>query len=186
MSQRLNQALQRIGDLKGCFQFQARRWRPSRELGRTTAEGNVERVPDDELVEQAPDGRCHHRGARFTGLGFSLHPTGELAVEDEYRDGLLWGTRRRCRPDGVLLEEGARVAGHMEGIWRRWHPNGRLASEEFCYFDFTLARMRWDPDGRVVEDFVLAESAPQYRKRPVKRRGLICVRQALGSGRWVG
>ena len=83
------------------------------------------------------------------------------------------GIHRRYRKDGGLLEEGIRVAGHMEGVWRWWYPNGRLEREEFCYFDFTLAHVRLDADGNVAEDFVLAESAPQYAR-------LIRYREAFG------
>jgi hypothetical protein len=129
----------------------------------------MERVPSEDIEEGFPDNRCYHDGVPFTGIGYSLYPTGELESECAYRDGIEDGLSRQYRPDGGLVESGQWSAGHREGLWRSWHLNGVLASEEFCHFGCPLARVRWDEEGRVVEDFVLAKTDPRYQQMLVQR-----------------
>jgi hypothetical protein len=77
----------------------------------------MKRVPQPELDYPGRDGRYHHGGSPFTGVVYTLFPTGELSAEEEYRDGLpegrhLWtfAASGACRPTTT------RPSGRCAGI----------------------------------------------------------------------
>jgi antitoxin component YwqK of YwqJK toxin-antitoxin module len=121
----------------------------------------MKRVPSEE-IEEGPDNRCYHDGVLFTGISYASFRTGELKRETEYRDGIPWGQQLTFRLDGSEESEGTLAAGYKEGYWRTWHPNGRLASEEWCHIGVALTSKKWDHTGKLLEDFVLPETDPRY------------------------
>lgn len=151
----------------------------------------MERVPDEELEEQARDGRCHHRGTRFTGVGFSLYPTGELKSEAEFREGLLWGPYRRYRRDGRLLA-GTTGAGSSGG------SPAEVARERTARVRGVLL-LRLHPGAHAVgprgpcdRGFRLGGKRPAIPAAPAVSRGLPADERAhpgsaqLADPRWVG
>ncbi|HZT79025.1 MAG TPA: hypothetical protein VFA26_02285, partial [Gemmataceae bacterium] len=121
------------------------------------------RVSEKELVYPGHDGRYHYDGRPFTGIAYTLYPSGELKWETEYRDGVPWGYHRKFRRDGSLeIEE--TLAPYKEGYKRTWHANGQLASEEWCHFGLELTRKRWDAAGHLIGDYVRPESDDYYQR----------------------
>ena len=53
------------------------------------------------------------------------------------------GTLRASHPDGTPMVEGRFVGGQPDGLWTRWHPDGRLMS--------TVAYQRGVPLGELVK-----------------------------------
>ena len=130
----------------------------------------MKRVLEKELDYPGRDARYHHGGRPFHGIVYSLFQTGKLERETEYRDGVPWGLDWTFRPDGVVEREGTHAAGYREGYWRTWHPNGQLATEEWCHIGLVLIGKKWDPAGTLLEDYVRPESDPYYRNLLVLRR----------------
>jgi hypothetical protein len=121
------------------------------------AVGRWRQVRFKELNDLGRDDRYYLDKLPFTGVLCGFYPTGELQSTEEYRHGRLWGFRRKYTKAGGLLEEGVRRASFREGVWRTWHVNGRLASEELNELGVPLWRKRWDEGGRLIEDYTLPE-----------------------------
>ncbi len=130
----------------------------------------MKRVPETELDYPGGDGLYHHEGEPFTGVSYTTYPTGELEYEAEWRHGAEWGFQRKYAPGGTLIEAGEYRAGFREGVWRTWHADGRLASEEVCELGAVLTRRRWDAAGNLVETYRLEEGTPGYRALEMYRR----------------
>jgi antitoxin component YwqK of YwqJK toxin-antitoxin module len=60
------------------------------------------------------------------GLFQAFHPSGTLASEGSYIDGLEEGIWRDFHDNGQLAAEGAYSAGVEAGAWRFWNPDGTV------------------------------------------------------------
>lgn len=121
------------------------------------------------------------------GIARVRYPTGTLASEQRFKDGLLHGLCREWDEKGRLLGEYRMV--HGTGVQREWHDNGQMKIEvstvrgEFCgrnriwLRDGTLISERFYVHGREVDpaDYAKAatedESLPRYAENPAKLPG---------------
>jgi MORN repeat variant len=128
------------------------------------------RVLSRELDYPGRDGLYYHEGQPFTGVSYTVYPTGEVQSESEWRGGAEDGCHRDYTREGAIAEEGTYRSGFRHGVWRSWHPNGKLASEEFCEFGCALTKKRWDSEANLIEDVRLPETSPQFKQMLVYRK----------------
>lgn len=68
----------------------------------------------------------------------------------EYSSGLLSGACVNFHPDGVKFAEGQYMEGKMNGIWKWYHSNNQLASNEIWAMDSLVQTLEFfEPDGRL-------------------------------------
>lgn len=69
---------------------------------------------------------CSTDGTRWVrhGLFQMLHPSGAVACEGEYRDGLETGGWRDYYENGQLAAEGCYFNGLEHGYWQFWRRDG--------------------------------------------------------------
>jgi antitoxin component YwqK of YwqJK toxin-antitoxin module len=93
------------------------------------------------------------QGQPVTGVAFRSSTQGVQQVH--YRDGLLWGPKRRWFGSGALEYECYFVAGMAHGAFRRWYLSGQAESLGESRYGVCLRRRSWHGDGRgiVDEDF---------------------------------
>jgi antitoxin component YwqK of YwqJK toxin-antitoxin module len=121
-----------------------------------------------EELDYPGDGLHYHAGQPFTGVAV-YEQNGWLQAEEEYRDGLLWGTKREWFRAGGLQREAQCAWGAYHGTVRDWHENGRLAGEEFYEYGIRVRGKRRNEEGSLVEDFSLRETDPAFRTLQLSR-----------------
>ena len=120
-------------------------------------------------LEHRSDDLVYYEGEPFTGVGYDLADAGWLYSEIEYRDGIQWGRSRDWYAPGELAAESHFAWGWLHGPSREWHRNGQLATEELYEMGSCLKRKRWDQTGRLIEDYELKASEPEFRLLEQKR-----------------
>ncbi|MFC8914146.1 toxin-antitoxin system YwqK family antitoxin [Streptomyces sp. NPDC047821] len=105
-------------------------------------------------VDMDVGGRLLYRGELFTGE-VTEHLGGALVALDAYVDGITHGISREWYKDGTPRSEGTVRVGRPVGVWREWHANGRLASEQrFAADGLTLLTQKtWDERGNPTRDW---------------------------------
>jgi antitoxin component YwqK of YwqJK toxin-antitoxin module len=122
----------------------------------------MNRVENELLKYDETSGGFFFDGEAFTGVGFALHPNGELQSEVSYKDGFFDGPSKEWSPDGKLVGEHHFRAGAAHGECRKWHANGNLAEEGTYEFGVPISTKHWDEEGKLLEEFQLTESNPNY------------------------
>ncbi|GEM_PF-1984986 len=113
------------------------------------------RVPANE-VSYAEDGFYYRDRELFTGVTFTVYPTGEARSEVEYRDGHRWGPSKDWYKTGQLAEEWNFRQGGAHGMQREFEKDGTLLSEEACEHGIILWRRELQA-GEMVETYRLSE-----------------------------
>jgi antitoxin component YwqK of YwqJK toxin-antitoxin module len=68
------------------------------------------------------------------------------------------GVHRRWHENGVLASEHTRVKGAIEGVSREWHDNGVLAKEVPHVSGRVHGTVRqWNRDGRLLGEYLMSE-----------------------------
>lgn len=98
------------------------------------------------------DLRLTYRGEPFTGE--AVETIGDqLLFQVFYVDGIPHGPDREWWADGPIKSEGQVNYGVPAGIWRTWHHNGQLASEqEFDDEGDPIETRTWDESGNPIEN----------------------------------
>jgi len=122
----------------------------------------VKRVPHESL--EYAEGHMYLSGEPFTGVGYFVDDKGKLEGEITYRDGLRWGLKRGWFDSGTLAHESPMFLGVLHGKKREWHRNGQLAEEGDYELGFPLGKKRWDENGKLIEEYELKETDPDYKK----------------------
>jgi antitoxin component YwqK of YwqJK toxin-antitoxin module len=108
------------------------------------------RIDIDDLDVDLDQGmRLLYRGEPFTGEVME-HLGGALVSLENYEDGLVHGPSWEWYEDGTLRSEGTARRARAVGVWREWHPNGKLACER-VFTEDGLARLsvqEWDASGQ--------------------------------------
>jgi len=126
------------------------------------------RVPIEKLSYPG-DGLHYCEGKPFTGIAYFLATDGSVQAEEEYRDGLLWGSKKEWFRPGVLEREAECARGVRHGRFREWHENGRLAAEATYEYGIRTEGKRWDSEGNLIEDFHLEETDPAFETLKLSR-----------------
>lgn len=120
------------------------------------------RIARDRVSYNEQEGLDCHAGVPFTGVAYSLHPDGGLASEEEFRDGLPWGTAREWSRSGGLLSESEWLRGVIHGAEREWDEAGRLRAEIVCEYGVVLRQRAWDEQGALTEDYEIEETSSDF------------------------
>ncbi|MCY9782495.1 hypothetical protein KIK06_01155 [Nocardiopsis sp. EMB25] len=120
----------------------------------------MRRVTSDETRVDAY-GTVTHEGAPFTGVSVSRTMDGRLEESVAYLDGVEHGPWLEWYPDGTPRAQGQcdRHLG-VVGLWREWHPNGRISLEEvWTHVGHLTTSRAWDERGALVRDSFATEPA---------------------------
>ena len=100
------------------------------------------------------DGCVLYDGTPYTGEVEETAPNGQVIAITSYYKGFEDGPTREWYRDGTKRVEGeSRFGVGAVGLWREWHPNGRLAVERgFSERGQQLYLRGWDEAGVLVED----------------------------------
>lgn len=127
------------------------------------------RAPADQ-VSLGRDGLHYFEAAPFTGVAYSLAPSGAVVSEIEYRDGLRSGRCLGWYRDGSPLSESTYFMGGLHGLSREWHRNGQIAEECEAEYGIVLRRRTWEEDGALTEDYELREGDQAHERLLEYRR----------------
>jgi antitoxin component YwqK of YwqJK toxin-antitoxin module len=130
----------------------------------------MQRVP--ERLLELRDDAAYYDGVPFTGIAYAEDDAGHPLYEVSYRDGVRWGLSREWYHDGRLCSESSFVREWAHGRFRQWHGNGQLAEQQEYEWGVLHCRKAWDEEGRLLEDYTLAESSPEFtmlKERRAKR-----------------
>ena len=134
----------------------------------TAASVQGRRVSVDELDEGWT--QTLYEGKPFTGIAVEARPDGSPIAETEYRNGLAIGIERTWYPNHQLEMERHVSPWGLDGIDRRWRPDGRLQSEAVYEYGIQTSRKEWDEEGNVIHDTLLQEDDPDYARLQERRR----------------
>jgi hypothetical protein len=121
------------------------------------------RIPLDSLDYHDNDRRYYLDDKLFTGVAFTLNKDGKLKSEVTYREGLPWGPTKEWYRTGQPMVDSTLVMGRLHGRAREWHANGQLAEDGEYEYGLTLWEKTWDENGRIVDDYQMKESDPDYQ-----------------------
>ena len=122
----------------------------------------MQRINDDDLY-LADDGSYEYEDKPFTGVAVEYSRDGSIIGETEYLDGLQSGKSRYWYPSGELKGEKEFLRNGHHGWSREWYQNGQLKEETLFEHSIRLRERCFDPEGKVLSDFTLAEDAPLYQ-----------------------
>ncbi|WP_116244287.1 toxin-antitoxin system YwqK family antitoxin [Nocardiopsis sp. FIRDI 009] len=120
----------------------------------------MRRVTSDETDVDA-DGTVTYQGAPFTGESVSRAADGRLEESVAYLDGVEHGPWLEWYPDGTPRAQGEcdRHLGVI-GLWREWHPSGRISLEEvWTHVGHLTTSREWNHRGALVRDSFATEPA---------------------------
>ncbi|HJZ56871.1 MAG TPA: hypothetical protein VKE74_18020 [Gemmataceae bacterium] len=136
---------------------------------RSGAEPLTLRVPYEEIGCGGPFHQYYYRDQPFSGVAYTLHQTGQVESEIEFRNGHPNGVTRVYTKAGVLREENHCWSGIYHGRRRLWQEDGRPELDEQWELGICVARRRY-VDGQMVEDYRLARTDPAFRTLEVYRQ----------------
>lgn len=123
----------------------------------------MHRIPLNSLDYHDDDRRFYLNDKLFTGVAFTLNKDGQLKSEVTYRDGQPWGATREWYRTGQPMVDSTYVMGQLHGRAREWHANGQLAEDGEYEYGITLWEKKWDENGRIIDDYQMKESDPDYQ-----------------------
>ena len=108
----------------------ARLWKHDSEARCETPNG----VSEGPVFGRYTDGTLRYFGTtrhgKTHGAWTNWNENGTVSIEANYEDGELVGAFRRFDANGVLQSEGNHDrAGRMDGLWKRYWPNGRIRTQ---------------------------------------------------------
>lgn len=108
-------------------------------------------------IEDTEDSRegVLYEGKPFTGEVAEIGGDGNLISLYTYYAGVQDGPYREWYRPGRLFKEGTMKFGLLNGVNRKWHPNGQFALEtEFNDQGRELYRREWDDKGVLTYEHV--------------------------------
>lgn len=63
------------------------------------------------------------------GLYRKWHENGQIAVEENFKNGKQEGLGKSWHENGQVKAEGNYKNGKLEGLWKEWYPNGQIQLE---------------------------------------------------------
>lgn len=130
-------------------------------------------IDDGELI---PDerGRMLYEDELFTGLAVDALESGQRLSEIYYEDGVEHGLSREWYENGVLKSESPYELGQPIELCKEWYENGLLKAElGLGVFFTTLWCKEWDEQGNLIQDFVLDEESPDYKRYQLRLKTLM-------------
>ena len=121
-------------------------------------------------TDTGPNGNWLYQGRPFTGVAYTLTPDGNVASEQEFRDGLRWGPSWERYRSGQMYHQAAFVRDVWHGRVREWYEDGRLAEDGEYEYGIALWQKKWDAAGRLTEEYRLTESDPEFESLQQVRR----------------
>lgn len=116
-----------------------------------------------QTLEYPGNGLHYKAGVPFTGVAITQDTRGGwVQAEEEYKDGLVCGLVRTWHAPGLLATEEVCAWGVRHGHYREWSDSGNLLAEGYYQYGIRVAETRWDDDGKLVEDYQLKESDPDF------------------------
>jgi antitoxin component YwqK of YwqJK toxin-antitoxin module len=106
---------------------------------------------DAEELEDLDDYRVAYRGEPVTGEVIVRDGQGRPYELISYSGGIQEGVTRRFHPDGQVASEVWFEAGVQEGTGRTWYGDGRLRWEGRFRGGRIVAERAWTEDGRPVD-----------------------------------
>lgn len=121
------------------------------------------RILLDNLDYHDNDRRYYLDNKPFTGVAITLNKDGKLKSEVTYREGLPWGPTKEWYRTGQPMVDSTLLMGQLHGRAREWHANGQLAEDGEYEYGLTLWEKKWDENGRIINDYQMRESDPDYQ-----------------------
>ncbi|MBO5997160.1 MAG: toxin-antitoxin system YwqK family antitoxin [Alphaproteobacteria bacterium] len=114
------------------------------DLSGNTITGLVKSYKDGVLADEK-----NYKDGQKDGIAKAYYLDNEqLAAEVIYKNNKLNGPVKAYFNDGSLMNEGEMVDGKKEGIWKTYHPNGKLYAEINFQNDKPDGTVKWlDEDG---------------------------------------
>jgi antitoxin component YwqK of YwqJK toxin-antitoxin module len=111
-----------------------------------------------------------YQGVLFTGIAVDRWPGGELRTETTFEEGYPDGPEREWYASGQMAAERTFYAGGAHGVSREWTEDGRLKSEATFEYTVLVSRRVYDLEGRIIDDYVLRETDPQFELLRQRRK----------------
>jgi antitoxin component YwqK of YwqJK toxin-antitoxin module len=96
----------------------------------------------------------YYKNKPFTGIQFSLYPSGDTAFIKPYSAGLQEGISKNWYPNQQLADERLYISGKKEGLHKGYWPNGKLKfSYQFDNDEFNGLMQEWYSNGQKFKAF---------------------------------
>jgi hypothetical protein len=105
--------------------------------------------PDIEYVGSHPD--VTWKGKPFTGILFEMQ-NGLIINEVAYVDGAETGLYKTWHPNGKLESEGESKLNRSHGFFKSWYSSGQLHCEGFAELGYVSWRKEWDEEGNLISE----------------------------------
>ena len=119
-------------------------------------------------LEYDDDGLMCLHGRPFTGIEISTYADGSRGREEAYVDGQLDGMTRRWHSNGQLASEARYWQNMRHGKACEWRADGTLVFEELCELDVIIEVRHFADDGTVTRTWTIDPNhtlLAEYRTR---------------------
>ncbi len=125
---------------------------------------------DYNLLEINEDLIYFFQNTPFMGVAYELWENDKLRSEVEFVNGIENGWHKEWYRNGNLKMEMFLKNAVLHGEKKEWYENGQLKSELTGEFGIVLSSKKWNKEGKLVEEYNLAEDHPQYQSLKISRK----------------
>ena len=129
----------------------------------------------------------YYKDQFFTGLRFTLYPSGDTAVLQSYFNGVEEGTQKKWYPNRQLQEERFYINGKKEGTHKGWWPDGK---EEFLFSvysnEYEGAFKEWYSSGLLCKYFHYKNGQEEGSQRLWWDNGTVRANYVIREGKKYG
>src|SRR5882724_10573046 len=123
----------------------------------------MDRISFESLEPSADHLLMEHNGIPFTGVAVEYGPNQAVVAEVSYVNGQRSGCAREWSTSGRVLRDRNFRFDSLDGESREWAEDGTLRVEAVYELGICTRKKEWDGAGKLVVDFHLAESDPQFK-----------------------
>lgn len=129
----------------------------------------------------------YYKDKPFTGIQFSLYPSGDTAVIKPCYAGLQEGVTKTWYPNKQTADERLYSAGKKEGLHKGWWPNGKLKfTYQFENDEFNGLMKEWYSSGSIFKAFHMVKGYEEGSQRMWWINGKTRANYIIKNGRRYG